>query len=259
MIKEYTEQSLKEAKIARSEIVKKQTRFIGIESPADYGLYLKNYANCLLNRQVDIFDDSVFLLDNNKIPSACTISRGMIETYAFSKLLSHKIAKTLINKKGKESTQACIELILAFTNSSRAKQGEQEKLKSGTFKLEDYHFTDQAKNRMENMLASSEHVMNALRALYKEELSHTKSAESGFEQAYDVLSEWVHPSQTSIFHNYVKETHIIPTSFGDIHFLDSAKASCVRALHFITDSMNIYNWTNELADELSVRCNKIRE
>lgn len=256
MIKEYAEQSLKEAKAARSKITKKPTTFIGIESPEDYGLYLKNYANCLLNRQIDIFDDSVFLLKHKKIPSACTVSRGMIETYAFSKLLSHKIAKILTNKKDKESTEACIELILAFTNSSRAKQNEQEKLKNGTFKLEDYHFTNQAKNRMENMLASSEHVMNALRALYKEELDHTKAAESGFEQAYDILSEWVHPSQTSIFHNYVEETHIIPTSFGNIHFLDSAIASCVRALHFITDSMNIYNWTNKLADELSVRCNK---
>ncbi|MBA2923583.1 hypothetical protein G9Q84_11835 [Pseudomonas sp. P7] len=257
MIKEYAEQSLKEAKAARSKITKKPTTFIGIESTGDYGLYLKNYANCLLNRQIDIFDDSVFLLSHNKVPSACTVSRGMIETYAFSKLLSQKIAKTLVNKKGKESTELCIELILAFTNSSRVKQNEQEKLKNGAFKLEDYHFTEQAKSRMGNMLGSSEHVMSALRALYKDELDHTKATESGFEQAYEVLSEWVHPSQTSIFHNYAKETHVIPTSFGNIHFLDSAMASCIRALHFITDSMNIYDWTNELADELSARCNKI--
>lgn len=237
-------------------MTKKPTSFIGIESPADYGLYLKNYANCLLNRQIDIFDDSIFLLDHKRIPSACAVSRGMIETYAFSKLLSHKIAKILTSKKGEESSRACIELILAFTNSSRAKQSEQEKLKNGSFKLGDYHFTDQAKTRMENMLASSEHVMNALRALYKEELDHTKATESGFEQAYDILSEWVHPSQTSIFHNYVKETHVIPTSFGNINFFDSALSSCIRALHFITDSVNIYNWTNELADELSARCSK---
>lgn len=245
-----------EAKAARAELKKMPTNFVGIESPTDYGLYLKNYANCLLNRQIDIFDDAVFLLENKRIPSACTISRGMIETYAFAALLSYKVSNVLTTLEDEKSVEAAIEVILGFTNSSRAKEAEQKKLKKGTFKLEDYHFTEQARNRMENMLASSEHVMNALRALYDRELKHTKTDESSFEQAYDILSEWVHPSQTSIFHNYVEETHVISTSVGDIHFFDAATASCVRALHFITDCQNIYNWMIRLAEALSARCNK---
>jgi hypothetical protein len=256
VIKEFTEQKLSEAKIARAKLEKLPTTFLGASNVEDYGLYLQNYANCLMNRQIDIFDDSIFLLDYGKISSACTISRGMIETYAFAKLLSQKIAKVLANNEGSESIEKSKKLILGFTNSSRIKQSHQKKVKEGTFKLDDYHFTDQDKDRMGNMLAGSEHVMNALRSLYEKELEHTKAAESGFEQTYDVLSEWVHPSQTSVFHYYVKETHIISTSVGDIHFVDSAKAACARALHFITDSMNIYNGTIALANELSNRSNQ---
>lgn len=253
MFNEIIEEKLKEAKLARSKLVKKPGITVGNKNSPNNGLYLSNYADCLLNRQIDIFDDSILLMEIGRIPSACIISRGMIETYAYSKLLSKKIAKALKNRTGNESVEEALKLIMDFTNSSRLKETEQKKIQNGIFDPSNYMFTEQARHRFENMLAGSEHVMNALRDLYKDELEHTKEKESQFELVYDALSEWVHPSQTSIFHNYVPETHHIPTSLGVLHLHDGAKMACVRALHFITDSMNIYSWTIELANEITRR------
>ncbi|MEJ6654684.1 MAG: DUF5677 domain-containing protein [Pseudomonas sp.] len=253
MFKEAIEKSLKEAKTAREELRHRPGFVVGNLGSSDKGLHLSNYANCLLNRQLDIFDDSIFLLENDRVPSACTISRGMIETYAFSKLLSKNIAKILSAKSGEESVEDSLKVIVNFTNSSRLKESEQKKISKGIYDPKDYVFTEEAKHRFENMLAGSEHVMNALRDLYKDEITHTKGKESQFEITYDSLSEWVHPSQTSIFHNYVPDTHNIPTSIGILHLYDGARMSCARALHFIVDSKNIYDWTIELADEITRR------
>lgn len=253
LFNEVIERHLNEARQARQKLKHKPGLIVGGIGRSDKGLYLSNYANCLLNRQIDIFDDSIFLLESGRIPSACIVSRGMIETYAFSKLLSKKVANILSSKSGEASVQESINLVLEFTNSSRFKVAEQKKIEKGIYDPADYAFTEQAKHRFENMLASSEHVMNALRDLYKEELEHTNAKESQFEIVYDALSEWVHPSQTSVFHNYVPETHNIPTSLGAIHIHDGARMSCARALHFITDSMNVYDWTLELAQEMTRR------
>lgn len=252
LFNDFIEKSLKEVGLARSKISKKPGIVVG-GATSDKGLYLSNYASCLLNRQVDIFDDSIFLLESGRISSACSISRGMIETYAFAKFLSKKVAKVLHNKTGSESVEDILKLVVDFTNSSRLKETEQKKIKNGVYDPEDYMFTEQAKHRFENMLAGSEHVMNALRDLYRDELEHTKGKESQFEISYDALSEWVHPSQTSVFHNYVSDTHNIPTSLGVLHLHDGARMSCARALHFITDSMNVYSWTIELANEITRR------
>lgn len=256
MLNEVIEESLNDARLARAALSKKPGVIVGNANSSDKGLYLSNYANCLLNRQIDIFDDSMLLLENGRIPSACIISRGMIETYAFAKLLSKKISNVLESKAGVESVEDALDLIIGFTNSSRLKETEQKKISKGIFDPNDYMFTEQAKHRFENMLAGSEHVMNALRDLYKDEMAHTKEKESQFEIVYDALSEWVHPSQTSVFHNYVPETHQIPTSKGNFHLYDGARMSCARALHFITDSLNIYNWTIDLANEITRRSDK---
>ena len=251
MLKKISESQLKEAKLARKKMDKKPTRLLKGTNICDVGVYLENYANCLVNRQIDIYDDSIFLLENNRIASACAISRGMIETYAISRLLFNKIADILEKHSDKEKIEKSEEIILKFTNSSRIKENEQNKVKKGKIKLEDYHFTEEAKYRMLNELGSSEHVMNALRALYKEELKSTNKELSSHEVVYDILSEWVHPSQTSIFHNYVKETHLTPCSLGNIDLNTSAIAVCSQALHFITDTMNVYNMTIKLAEILS--------
>lgn len=253
MFKEVISKSLLEAKEARASLTKRQGVIVNAVPGAERGLYLANYAVCLLNRQIDIFDDSLLLLENDRVPSACIVSRGMIETHAFARFLANSISKTLSEKSGKESVEQCLDIVLRFTNSSRYKETEQKKLAKGIFELEDYAFTEQARDRMASSLAASEHVMNALRALYKEELDHTKAKESQFEIVYDALSEWVHPSQTSIFHNYVPATHLVPSSQGEVHLHEVAIVQCVRALQFIMDSMNIHEWLFEMGDEISRR------
>ncbi|EKL0982980.1 hypothetical protein PQF34_002169 [Klebsiella aerogenes] len=253
MYNETTEKLMKEAQKAREKLAHKPGILVTGNDSQNLGLYLSNYANCLLNRQIDIFDDAILLLKNQKIPSASTISRGMIETYAFSRLLFTKVAKVLNNQDGKESVDKSLKIILEFTNSSRFKVDEQKKIKDGTYDPNDYSFTEEAINRFQNMLASSEHVMNALRELYKEEMKYSQEKESTLELIYNALSEWVHPSQTSIFHNYVPETHKIHTSLGMIHLFDSARHHCALALHLITDSMNVYDSLLELADEITRR------
>lgn len=253
MFSEITKKILQEAKLARKKVHHKPGIAVGKAAISDNGVYLSNYAGCLLNRQIDIFDDTILLLKNNRIPAACTISRGMIETYAFAKLLSKKIATILTDKPGETGVQEALNLVVSFTNSSRIKETEQKKVSKGIINIDDYSFTEQARHRLENMLAGSEHVLNALRDLYKDEMKQTKEKESNTENLYDALSEWVHPSQTSVFHNYVPDTHQIHTSVGFIHLHDGARLSCARALHFITDSKNIYDWTLRLANEITCR------
>lgn len=253
MITKIVADALAEAESARAALVKAPAVLVGTRSGAASGDYLANYSICLLNRQIDIFDDSILLLNSDRIPSACLISRGMIETYAFAQLLAKKLLKTLTTKSGTESANECLLIVLAFTNSSRFKVSEQKKMHSGIFKMEDYALTEQAVARMESSLADSEHVLNALRSLYREELDHTGEKESQFEILYDALSEWVHPSQTSVFHCYTPETHLIHTSQGDVHLHDAAKLQCARALHFITDSLNIHYRLLDIGREMTKR------
>jgi hypothetical protein len=214
------------------------------------GDYLRDFAGCVFNRQIDIFDDTMLLLRADRVQAACTVSRAMIETYAFSKHLYAKVEKALGGGVSQEAVDAALEAVLKFTNSSRLKVNEQEKVTKGIFSLDDYEFTAQARERMAIGLAASEHVMNALRELYKEEKAHTGEVESRFEFTYDVLSEWVHPSQTSIFHQYVKETQMIPCRFGIVNLFDSAKLQCAVALHFITDAAAQYEWALALSEAM---------
>ncbi|MEP5231177.1 MAG: hypothetical protein ABJQ78_07065 [Alloalcanivorax sp.] len=256
MIKDTAQQILDEAKAARSLLSKTKPILVGNVESAPASLYLRNYAGCILNRHIDIYDDTIFLLENDRYQAACTVSRAMIETYAFGKYLYSKLHDALVKDESVAANEAVLELILKFINSSRYKVGEQEKLKKGTFSLEDYSFTPQAIERMSMGLAGSEHVMNALRKLYKEEKAHLSSDESRFEQTYDILSEWVHPSQTSVFHHYVEETHQIPTSVGFVNLFDSAALQCALAIHFIADAENQYECAMRIADEMERRASE---
>lgn len=246
-----------EAKSARKKLSKQPTMFVRQQVASDIGTYLSNYANCLLNRQIDIFDDSLFLLEGGRLASACTISRGMVETYAFAKLLGKKVEKALDKQPNAKGAEKALEIVISFTNSSRYKQESQKKLQKGTISIDDIYRTPEAKHRMENMLAGSEHVMNALRDLYEDEMKHTKEKASEFNIIYDVLSEWVHPSQTSIFHNYVTDAQKASTSIGILTIKDQARMGNARALHFITDSLNIHNWLLGLAKEMTMRSQQV--
>ncbi|EIM9434807.1 hypothetical protein LN840_004714 [Escherichia coli] len=253
IMKDMLDEILKEAIEARSKLKKRKGILVNnLRSPKS-GLFLENYANCLLNRQLDIFDDSLFLLRNERFQSACIVSRGMVETHAFARFLNKKIEKILVNEQGKESAAKALDLVIKFTNSSRFKKEEQRKIKDGVFDPQDYMFTEQAKHRFENMLSFSQHVVEALKEMYQDEKEQAQRNESQFEMLYDVLSEYVHPSQTSIFHYYTPETHYIPTSMGTIHLYESAKQQCVQALHFIVDSKNLYKWSLDLAAEMTKR------
>ncbi|TOF01995.1 hypothetical protein CGJ31_23590, partial [Vibrio parahaemolyticus] len=77
-----------------------------------------------------------------------------------------------------------LDLVIKFINSSRIKETEQKKIKKGVYDPNDYQFTDQAKYRFENMLAASEHVMNALRNVYKNEMKFSGEKQSQIEMAY---------------------------------------------------------------------------
>lgn len=253
LLDQITHEALSEAKNARASLTKSPGIIVEKLPNASPGTYLTNYSQCLLNRQIDIFDDTLLLLENNRIPSACVISRAMIETYAFAHFLGNSIAKILNSESGQDSVESCIKIILKFTNSSRVKETMQKKLSKGSLIIDDYQFTEEAKYRMLNALAMSEHVMNALRSLYNEEMKQTGDKESQFEIVYDGLSEWVHPSQTSVFHNYVPETHLVPTSIGETHLYDIARLQCIRALQFITDSQSIHTSLVSLAGELNLR------
>ncbi|MBD8234570.1 DUF5677 domain-containing protein [Pantoea agglomerans] len=253
MYKKLIEQSFIEAKAVRAELSKVDGVVVGKVSNNHQGLYLSNYSNLLMNRQIDIFDDALLLLERERYQAACIISRGMIETHAFSRLLNKKVERILSKQTGRESVDKAIDVILGFTNSSRFKKSEQEKIQKGVFDPNDYMFTEQAKHRFENLLSVSQHVMKALRELYDDEMEQTKQKESQFEMTYDVLSEHVHPSQTSIFHYYTPETHMIPTSQGPIHAYEAAKLQCARALHFIVDAKNQHSWSSQLADEMTKR------
>ncbi|MCY9824720.1 DUF5677 domain-containing protein [Vibrio chagasii] len=253
MFDQAIEAMMNEAKAARKQLSKQPTMFVSRQVDKDMGMYLSNYANCLLNRQIDIFDDSQFLLDGGRLASACTISRGMVETYAFAKLLGKKVEKALDKQSEIEGAEKALEVVLSFTNSSRYKQESQKKLQKGTISIDDIYRTPEAKYRMENMLAGSEHVMNALRDLYEDEMKHKKEKNSDFSVTYDVLSEWVHPSQTSVFHNYVTDAQRALTSVGVLTTQDQARMATARALHFITDSFNIHRWLLGLSKEMSMR------
>ncbi|ELT7205126.1 hypothetical protein Q4K18_004575 [Salmonella enterica] len=254
--KELIESSLLEAKTARDKLSKVEGIVVGNLNNSDLGIYLSNYANLLMNRQIDIFDDSMLLLEHERYQSACIVSRGMIETHAFSRLLNKKIEKILLNQSGEESVNKSLDIILKFTNSSRFKKNEQEKIKKGIFDPKDYMFTEETKYRFENSLSVSQHVADALKELYADEKEQTKHKESQFELTYDALSEHVHPSQVSIYQCYTPETHIIPTSMGNIHAHDAAKLQCARALHFIVDAKNQHHWSSMLADEMTKRGNE---
>lgn len=251
-MKDSFEKLLSNSKNERKKLVKKDCVIVSSLEKPKVKDYLINFTNCCYNRMLDIFDDTIFLLDNNKIQSACTISRAMIETHAFLIFTIDKLNK-LMQKKNVTREELIISLLESI-NSSRVKVDEQKRFKKGEFKLENYQFTEQAQNRIKNAEAINTNVMDALRNLYKQQIKAGTTSdiptEASAEQVYNLLSEWVHPSQTSLFTNYVEETHIVSCRLGKINVFEHAKFLCAQALYYICYLEKNYNVILKLSNDL---------
>lgn len=96
-----TEPLLTKCKAIRKNMITKQCIIVSNLDNPKVKDYLINFTNCCYNRMLDIFDDTIYLLDKKRIPSACTISRAMIETHAFLVLTIDNVNKILEKKRNK--------------------------------------------------------------------------------------------------------------------------------------------------------------
>ena len=250
-INQLTQRRLDESQSARNLLTKVPVRARRNEQYVEPGDFFANYAGALLNRQIDVFDDAMLLVGNDRVGSACVVSRGMIEAYALAQFAVEEVTRAFENAPSGSKVEKALDITLKFTNSSRFKKSEQEKLKNGVFKLEDYKFTEEAKERMLAELGNNVHVLNALRYLYAREKEETQLNESKHELVYDALSEWVHPSQTSVWLTYATSAQAIETSLGTITLRDAAMNYCSLALHFITASNQIFQHMLEVANVIN--------
>ena len=247
-----SEELLKTYKISRDKLQKKQCIIVSELPNPTVKNYLLNFTNCCYNRMIDIFDDTLFLLDNNRIQAACTISRAMIETFAFLTFTVNKVKNEI--EQNNLNRENLIKIILKSINSSRFKVKEQEKVEKNQLDMSNYTFTQQAIHRMTYKEAYTINVMTPLDKFFKQEIQNGKvsdlSDEAFMEQVYNLLSEWVHPSQISLFTHYVEETHKIATSLGIIDIMDHAKWLSIQALSLIKLLDEEYNKIEKLADTL---------
>ena len=237
--------SLAESRAARSQLIKRNVVYYG-KKPSTAGLHFINYASMVLNRKIDLFDDVIFMLEAKKLSSACILSRCVMETHAVGVYALVELEKHV---KRYGATGAG-EKVLRYINSSRFKVEEQKALKAGKFKLDEFHFTKEAKSRMEKEAAQSVHVLNAIRMLYRFEMEQTGKRESNIELTYNALSEWVDPSQTSLLHRYASEAQAIESSVGAISLRVRMKLECVTGINFIQVAGEIYETMRKLGNDL---------
>ncbi|MGV2169713.1 hypothetical protein ACQZ40_25450 [Agrobacterium sp. 16-172Ci] len=228
------ETSLIASQAARSKLQKREVVYYG-KKPNTAGLLFINYASMVLNRNIDLFDDVMFMLNAKRMSSACILSRCVMETHAVGMYALVELGK-YVRKQGAVGAG---DKVLRFINSSRFKVEEQKSLKEGKFTVDDFHFTEEAKARMEGETAQSVHVLNAMRLLFSFEMEHTGLKESSFELTYNGLSEWVHPSQTSLMHRYATETQRIETSFGTISLDARMRFECAEGIKLIQQSESL--------------------
>ncbi|VTR28919.1 Uncharacterised protein [Serratia fonticola] len=57
------------------------------------------------------------LLEKGRIQSACVLSRGMIETHAFARILNKKIEKILTEQRELESVDNALNVLMKYINS----------------------------------------------------------------------------------------------------------------------------------------------
>jgi len=202
----------------------------------------------IFNRIVTLYDDCELLLSNGRTSAACVMARCIVETYAVGEFATYEVVKGFNNGGVHKSG----EVVLAYVNSSRIKVEEQKRFKEGAFSHDDYHFTPEALARMQNEEAASKHILNAMRHLFEQEMKVSSRKESAFEMLYEQLSEWTHPSQTSLFHAFAEDTWLVETSVGKISIWDGARGACGQAMHFITAVPDLRVRMIGVAEELSV-------
>jgi hypothetical protein len=76
-----TKHSLELSIVARRQLSKQEVIYYG-RAPNTAGLLFVNFANMILNRNVDLFDDALYLLTSDRLSSACIIARCVMETHA---------------------------------------------------------------------------------------------------------------------------------------------------------------------------------
>lgn len=227
----------------------KEERYSGPYGGQDGGTVYLNYSRTISNRMLSLYDDCVLLLREDRVASGCIIARCILETFAVGHFAQFEVTKAFESGR----VDAANEVVLAYVNSSRIKVEEQGRLKKGKFSARDYHFTKQALNRMEKEEAASKHIMNALRHLFKLEMEGTKQPESHLEFVYETLSEWTHPSQTSLMHAFTRETWDVPTSQGAISIWDAAIYGCSHALFCVAGLPELRTRMEGLAIQLGGR------
>lgn len=245
---EFADRLLAEAAATRAHLQVADVLFLGAMGVADPGRHFANYANMIFNRIVSLYDDCELLLKNQRIPAACVLARCILETYAVGEFALSEVVNGFNNGGLKKAG----EMILAYVNSSRNKVEEQKRLKEGLFSADDYFFTCDAITRMQNEEAVSKHILNAMRNLFKQEMAASSRKESMFEMLYEQLSEWTHPSQTSLFHAFAEDTWLVETSVGKISIWDGARGACGQAMHLITATPDLRDRMTEVAKELSM-------
>lgn len=246
-VKDHAERVLQEAQEARASLSAAEVKFLGPLGITDPGAHYRNYANMISNRVLSLFDDCSLLLRNERIPAACMLARCILETYAVGDFSAHEVVKAF-NSGGLEKAS---KVVLNYINSSRVKVEEQKRMKEGKFQAKDYHFTAQALSRMKNEAAVSKHILNAMRHMFEREMTVTGAKESRFELVYERLSEWVHPSQTSLFHAFASEAWLVETSFGMVSMWDGARAICADGMHCITALSDLHETMDDVARQLS--------
>lgn len=246
-VRSAAKKALAAAKSARMELELHDVVFLGAQGRAEPGLLFGNYANMISNRIITLYDDCSLLLERDRISSACVLSRCILETFAVANFAEHEVGKAL-NRHGIDRAG---ETVLDYINSSRLKVEEQKRFASGEFSADDHHFTEEAVTRMENGAGLSKHILNALRHLFKTEMAATGASNSQFELFYEALSEWSHPSQTSLFHAFTQETWEIETSVGVVSLWDGALAACGKAMHIVTAIPELREGMLDVAGQLT--------
>lgn len=246
-LKNFADDLFLAASAARSKLQHEKIEVLSYQGVSDPGRYYFSFSRMIYNRVISLYDDSMLLLSNDRIPAACVLARCILETYAIGEFSLYEVNKNF-EKKGIDEAG---KTVLAYINSSRIKVEEQKRFNKGDLKYKDYYFTKQAINRMKNEEAASKHILNALRHFFKLEIEATGKKDSVYELTYEKLSEWTHPSQTSLFHAFAQEAWLIETSIGLVSLWDGARVGCAQGLHLIAGLPNLVERMEMLATALT--------